>query len=63
MDIPAYHRGNYVWRLPVLGAMVPVTDRRRTMLDTVMTGFMVIGFVAASTIALTLLLVALGVIK
>ena len=33
------------------------------MLETLMTGFMVVGFVAASTIALTLLLIALGVIK
>ena len=33
------------------------------MIEVLMTAFLIIGIVAASTIALTLLLVALGVIK
>lgn len=41
----------------------PVTDRKRTMLEILMAGFMVIGFIASSTITLTLLLIVLGVIK
>ena len=32
------------------------------MIETLMMGFMILGFVAASTIALTLLLIVLGVI-
>ena len=32
-------------------------------MEILMTGFMVLGFTAASTIALTLLLIVLGVIK
>ena len=47
----------------VVGAMVPVTDRRRTMLETFMMGFMVTGIIASSTIALTLLLIVLSDFK
>ena len=42
---------------------VSIMDGRRSMIEVLMTAFMAIGFVAASTIALTLLLVALGAIK
>ena len=63
LDSLAYHRGNYVWYLPVVGAMVLVADRKRTMIEILMAGFLVIGFIASSTIALTLLLIVLGVIK
>ena len=37
-------------------------EKERAMIEALMTGFMVLGFVAASTIALTLLLIVLGVI-
>ena len=51
--------GDYVWCVPVVSAMVLVTDRRRAMLETVMMGFMVTGFLAAMTIAVTLLWIVL----
>jgi hypothetical protein len=57
---PAYYGGNYVWHLSVTGAIVPVSDRRGTMLDTLMMGFMIIGVLASLMIALTLLLIVLN---
>jgi hypothetical protein len=39
--------------------MVLATDRRRAMLETVMMGFMATGFLAAMTIAVTLLWIVL----
>jgi len=42
-----------------MSAMVLAADRRTTMLETVMMGFMVTGFLAAMAIALTLLWIVL----
>ena len=63
LDALANHCGNYVWHLPVGNAIVPVTDRRREMVEAFMMGSMVVGFIASSLIALTLLLIVLSEFK
>ena len=60
LDCPAWRSGIYVWHLPVVNAIVPLTDRRRTMVEALMMGSMVTGVIASSMIAATLLLIVLN---